>query len=73
MAGAMINDIDQAIAHTRAFFEGLGVRTRLADYGVGADAVDRIVAQLEAHRMVKLGEDRAVDLAMSRRIVAACL
>lgn len=65
--------IDQAIAHTRAFFEALGVRTRLADYGIGAEAVERIVAQLEAHRMVKLGEDRAVDLAMSRRIVEACL
>lgn len=65
--------IDQAIAHTRAFFEALGVRTRLADYGVGAEAVERIVAQLEAHRMVKLGEDRAVDLALSRRIVEACL
>lgn len=65
--------IDQAIAHTRAFFEALGVRTRLADYGVGAEAVERIVAQLEAHRMVKLGEDRAVDLALSRRVVEACL
>lgn len=65
--------IDQAIAHTRAFFEALGVRTRLADYGIGAEAVERIVAQLEAHRMIKLGEDRAVDLAMSRRIVEACV
>ena len=65
--------IDQAIAHTRAFFESLGVRTRLGDYGVGAEAVDRVVAQLEAHGMVRLGEDRAVDLAMSRRIVEACL
>lgn len=65
--------IDQAIAQTRAFFEALGVRTRLADYGVGAEAVERIVAQLEAHRMVKLGEDRAVDLALSRRIVEVCL
>lgn len=65
--------IDQAIAQTRAFFEALGVRTRLADYGIGAEAVERIVAQLEAHRMIKLGEDRAVDLAMSRRIVEACV
>lgn len=65
--------IDQAIAQTRAFFEALGVRTRLADYGIGAEAVEPMVAQLEAHRMVKLGEDRAVDLAMSRRIVEACL
>ena len=31
-----------------------------ADYGVGAEAVDRVVAQLEAHGMVRLGEDRAV-------------
>lgn len=65
--------IDQAIAQTRAFFEALGVRTRLADYGIGAEAVEPIVAQLEAHRMVKLGEDRAVDLALSRRIVEACV
>lgn len=65
--------IDQAIAQTRAFFEALGVRTRLADYGIGAEAVEPIVAQLEAHRMVKLGEDRAVDLALSRRVVEACL
>lgn len=65
--------IDQAIARTRAFFKSLGVRTRLGDYGVGAEAVDRIIAQLETHGMVRLGEDRAVDLAMSRRIVEACL
>lgn len=72
-AGSDDERIEQAIASTRAFFESLGVKTRLADYGIGAEAVERVVAQLEAHGMVRLGEDRAVDLAMSRRIVEACL
>ena len=65
--------IDAAIAHTRAFFESVGVKTRLSDYGIGADAVDRIVAQLEAHGMKKLGEHRDIDLATSRRILEACV
>ena len=65
--------IDAAIAHTRAFFESVGVKTRLSDYGIGANAVDRIVAQLEAHGMKKLGEHRDIDLATSRRILEACV
>lgn len=65
--------IDAAIARMRAFFESLGVKTRLSDYGIGADTVDRIVAQLEAHGMKKLGEHRDIDLATSRRILEACV
>ena len=65
--------IDAAIARTRAFFESVGVKTRLSDYGIGANAVDRIVAQLEAHGMKKLGEHRDIDLATSRRILEACV
>lgn len=65
--------IDAAIARMRAFFESLGVKTRLSDYGIAADAVDRIVAQLEAHGMKKLGEHRDIDLATSRRILEACV
>ncbi|WP_287367638.1 iron-containing alcohol dehydrogenase [Thauera sp.] len=65
--------IDAAIAYTRAFFESVGVKTRLSDYGIGADAVDRIVAQLEIHGMKKLGEHRDIDLATSRRILEACV
>lgn len=65
--------IDAAIARTRAFFESVGVKTRLSDYGIGADAVDRIVAQLEVHGMKTLGEHRDIDLATSRRILEACV
>ncbi|MDG3064922.1 iron-containing alcohol dehydrogenase [Thauera mechernichensis] len=71
-AGSEDERIDAAIARTRAFFESLGVDTRLSAYGIGADAVDRIVAQLEAHGMTALGEHRDIDLAASRRILEAC-
>ena len=65
--------IDAAIARTREFFESLDVKTRLSDYGIGADAIARIVAQLEAHGMTALGEHGDIDLASSRRILEASL
>ncbi|AZZ97054.1 iron-containing alcohol dehydrogenase [Pseudoalteromonas sp. R3] len=65
--------IDLAIEKTEAFFQSLGMKTRLSDYGVGADAADKIVAQLERHGMTALGEHQQVDLAKSRAILAACL
>ena len=64
--------IDAAIAHTRAFFESLGVKTRLSDYGIGVDAIDDIVNQLAAHGMNAIGEDKGTDLELSRRILHAC-
>jgi len=65
--------IDSAIELTRAFFEQLGVPTRLSAYDVGPEHIDALVAQLEAHGMVKLGERQAVTPDVSRRIYEACL
>lgn len=65
--------IDQAIARTRAFFEGVGIATRLQDYGLGAEAVDAVVAQLTAHNMVALGEQRSITPEVSRAIVQGAL
>ncbi|WP_333607913.1 iron-containing alcohol dehydrogenase [Arsukibacterium sp.] len=61
--------IDDTISHTRAFFEQMGVPTRLADYGIAADAVDKLVAKLEANGMLKLGEHSDIDLDVSRQIL----
>ena len=58
--------IDDTITHTRAFFEHMGVPTRLADYGIAADAVDKLVAKLEANGMLKLGEHGDISLDVSR-------
>ena len=65
--------IDQAIARTRAFFESVGIATRLQDYGLGAEAVDAVVAQLTAHKMVALGEQRSITPEVSRAIVQGAL
>jgi len=65
--------IDAAIARTRAFFEALGVKTRLSAYGIGADSVPRIVSQLEAHGMTALGERQDMGLDLSRRVLEASL
>lgn len=48
--------IDEAISHTRAFFEQMGVPTRLADYGIQPDAIEAIIERLVQHKMLKLGE-----------------
>ncbi len=65
--------MDGAIQQTRDFFESLGIATRLSDYGLGAEAIDPIVAQLEAHGMTKLGERGDVTLDVSRRILEMAL
>lgn len=72
-SGGADERIDTAIARTRDFFESLGVKTHLSDYQIGPDAVDRLVAQLQTHGMTALGERRDVDLALSRRVLQACL
>lgn len=61
--------IDEAISHTRQFFEQMGVPTRLADYGIAADAVDKLTAKLEQHQMLKLGEHGDITPEVSRLIL----
>jgi len=61
--------IDMVIRKTRDFFESLGVKTHLSDYGVTADKVEDLVKALEKHGMTKLSETRAVTLEVSRKII----
>lgn len=65
--------ITAAIARTRAFFEGLGIPTRLSAYELGQEAVEAVLKQLAAHGMTALGEHRDIDLARSRLILEAAL
>lgn len=62
-----------AISRTREFFQSMGMQTRLSDYGLGQDDIERVVAQLEAHGMLQLGEGADVTPEVSRRILQACL
>ena len=71
--GAEEARIDAAIQRTEAFFEGLGIPTRLSAYALGADAVEPVIQQLEAHGLTALGERRDVTLDISRQILQAAL
>ncbi|MDU2569996.1 MAG: iron-containing alcohol dehydrogenase, partial [Veillonella sp.] len=64
---------DKAIAKTREFFESLGVSTHLKDYGLGEEAVDKIVKQLEDHGMTRLGEKGDVTPEVAREILTRAL
>ena len=74
-----INDGDEdsriaaAIGRTRGFFEQMGVKTRLSDYNLDTAAIDAVVAALEAHKLVKLGEHRDVTADVSRAALALSL
>lgn len=61
--------IEAAISRMQAFFEQMGVKTRLQDYGLGAEQIPSIITSLEAHRMTKLGERRDVTPDISRQVL----
>jgi NADP-dependent alcohol dehydrogenase len=63
--------IDAAIAATRGFFEDLGIKTRLGDYGVDASGIDHIVSALKDHGMTALGENADITPKDARRILEA--
>ncbi len=48
--------IDAAIGRTRAFYESLGLRTHLADYGVKPEAAAEVAGKLRARGVLKMGE-----------------
>lgn len=65
--------ITAAIDQTRAFFEAMGIPTRLKDYGLGAEVIDVVIGQLEANGMTQLSEHQDLTPTISRRILEAAL
>ena len=52
--------IDKAITKTIEFFESVGIKTTLPDYGVPAETINIIMARFEK-RGNKLGENADID------------
>jgi len=67
--GSVDEKIDLAIEKTVGFFESLGLKTKLSQYGVMFDQIDEVVEQLKAHGMTKLGEKQEITLEVSRKIL----
>lgn len=61
--------IEEAIVRTESFFKELGLPINLADADLDDTAIEPIVNQLKAHGMTELGEHKANDLEVSRRIL----
>ncbi|KEQ16287.1 iron-containing alcohol dehydrogenase [Endozoicomonas numazuensis] len=61
--------IDSAINKTRAFFEQMGIKTRLSDYGIQESAITDLVDQLKRHKMTALGENQNITPEVATRIL----
>ena len=61
--------IDGAIQATRDFFEKMGNPTTLSGYGVDRESIPKLVAMLEKHNLLALGEHGDIKLEDSRRIL----
>jgi len=69
--GSEDDRIDGAIAATRAFFEQMGVPTRMADYQLDGCSIPALIDKLHQHGMTALGEHQDITLDVSRRIYEA--
>ncbi len=65
--------IDLSIKKTREFFESLGIKTRLSQYGVTADKIPVIVEQLKSHGLTALSETKDLTLEISLQILEAAM
>ncbi|WP_421300965.1 alcohol dehydrogenase [Aeromonas veronii] len=70
-SGSEAERIDDAIAATRDFFEQMGVKTRLRDYGLKDLGIDTLIGKLGEHGMTRLGEHSDIDLVQSQHIYEA--
>ena len=61
--------IDLAIWKTREFFERLGAKTYLSEYGVKAEQISDAIRQLEAHGLTAISETKDLTLDISRKIL----
>jgi NADP-dependent alcohol dehydrogenase len=72
-SGSEEEKIDSAIKKTREFFESLGIKTRLSQYGVSADKIPTVVEQLKAHGMIGLSETQDITPDISQKILENAL
>ena len=72
-SGSTEERIDAAIEKTRGFFATMKVKSRMSEYGIGSEDVEKIIKQLEQHGMTALGERGDVTLDVSRNVLKLIL
>lgn len=71
--GTRDEKIDLAIEMTRKFFEDLGVKTKLSDYGVMEKQIPEVIKQLEEHGMIAISETGDLTLDIAKKILINAL
>ncbi len=61
--------IDLAIQKTSEFFESLGIKTHLSEYGIKADEIINVVNQLKVHGLTALSETQDITPDVSKKIL----
>lgn len=67
-SGSELEKAEIAISKTIEFFESLGMKMQLSDYGVTKD-IELLLQRLEKHGQTALGEHQDITLAVSRKIL----
>lgn len=71
-SGTEATRIDTTIDRTRAFFESMGLPTRLRGYGIETVDTDLVIKLLEAHGLSNMGENNDVTPNVMREILKLC-
>lgn len=65
--------IEKAILKTEEFFHSLDIPTKLSDYNLGEELIEKVLVSLENHGMTALSEHGDVTLDVSRKILVAAI
>jgi NADP-dependent alcohol dehydrogenase len=65
--------IDLAISKTREFFESLGIKTHLSDYGIKEEQIEDVIKALEAHQINNISETQDLTIEIIREILKKAL
>ncbi|MGL5655497.1 MAG: iron-containing alcohol dehydrogenase [Fusobacteriaceae bacterium] len=71
--GTEDSKIEKAIEKTRSFFEELGIKTHLSDYGITEDKIEDLIAALKKNGRTELSESGDLTLDISREILKKAL
>ncbi len=71
--GTEDSKIEKAIEKTRSFFEELGIKTHLSDYGITEDKIEDLITALEKNGRTQLSESGDLTLDISREILRKAL
>lgn len=71
--GSIDTRIEMAINKTEEFFQSLGVKTKLSDYGLSEKDIPAVIENLKKHGMVKLSEHGDIGPEIAEKILKEAL